>query len=164
MFTLWCTVPMASYISLVDFFLVIWGIRWSLTKSNRIHFTTTTFLLCSDRSLGFVGDTTTFSTRYHKLAISRRFYNLNFHDTNLEAPSKKWLSCTLGMAITIMSLNKLQYSLTKSTRVSHLITLLTSMCWSLTHICFSDWCLDIFPTETLWHSIIEIFPLHTNVI
>jgi len=64
---------------------------WSFIGSNMICFITTAFLLCYTLSLGFLGDTTTFSTRYHKSAISRRFCNLNFHGTKLEAPSTKWL-------------------------------------------------------------------------
>jgi len=98
-FSLWYRVPKASCMSLVVFFLKIWGIRWSFM--NLIGFAS-----CS--SWGSVGSGTTFSMRYHKSALSKRFYNLIFHNTKLEAPSNKWLSLILGVTIATINLNKRQ--------------------------------------------------------
>ena len=159
-FTLWYKVPKASYISLAVFFPAIWGIWWSFTESNRIHFSTISFLLCSTRSLQFVGITTTFSKKYYKFSIFRSFYNLNFHGTKLEAPSNKRLSYILRVSIIATSSNKLHYEIIASIRDFYPTTLLRSMCWSLAQFYFYQWSLDILPTKTSWQlSTLDNLPL-----
>jgi hypothetical protein len=76
------------------------------TESNGIFFAFTNLFLCFPLSLGFVGGATTFSTRYHKFAISKRLQSWRLPPTSD--------SLILGVAIAATALNKLQSTITGS--------------------------------------------------